>query len=242
MGKFNLGSALEGAAYGVLNELLAGFRDSDGYATQSRYEVVLHAPTGRRGNQNLLNIFSQVMQEDTKQGVARRAGLRCSQISIPSRTMQTVEDVNIYGPVRQIAQGVTYADLSATFQCSSDLRERKFFETWQRLAYNPQTWAMQYYDSYTGSLDIYQLDNNDRRRYGVRLVECYPKVIGEQTLDYGAPSTLQTVQVTFSYRYYKSLADEANLPKPLGDRVRDVIGDTVERQILSIIPKVLSKL
>ena len=72
MGKFNLGSALEGAAYGVLNELLAGFRDSDGYATQSRYEVVLHAPTGRRGNQNLLNIFSQVMQEDTKQGVARR--------------------------------------------------------------------------------------------------------------------------------------------------------------------------
>ena len=242
MPDFDLGRALEGAAYGVLNELLAGFRDSDGYATQSRYEVVLHAPTGRRGNQTLLNIFSQVMQEDTKQGVARRAGLRCSQISIPSRTMQTVEDVNIYGPVRQIAQGVTYADLSATFQCSSDLRERKFFETWQRLAYNPQTWAMQYYDSYTGSLDIYQLDNNDRRRYGVRLVECYPKVIGEQALDYGAPSTLQTVQVTFSYRYYKSLADEANLPKPLGDRVRDVIGDTVERQILSKIPKVLSKL
>ena len=125
---------------------------------------------------------------------------------------------------------------------SSDLKEKRLFETWQRLTYNPQTWAMQYYDSYTGSLDIYQLDNNDRRRYGVRLVECYPKVIGEQTLDYGAPSTLQTVQVTFSYRYYKSLADEANLPKPLGDRVRDVIGDTVERQILSKIPKVLSKL
>ena len=242
MGKFNLGSALEGAAYGVLNELLAGFRDSDGYATQSRYEVVLHAPTGRRGNQNLLNIFSQVMQEDTKQGVARITGLRCSQISMPGRTMETTPDTNIYGPVRQIAQGVTYADLSATFQCSSDLRERKFFETWQRLAYNPQTWAMQYYDSYTGSLDIYQLDNNDRRRYGVRLVECYPKVIGDQSLDYGSVNTLQTVQVSFAYRYYKSLADEANLPKPLGDRVRDVIGDTVERQILSKIPKVLSKL
>ena len=161
---------------------------------------------------------------------------------MPGITMETTPDTNIYGPVRQIAQGVTYADLSATFQCSSDLRERKFFETWQRLAYNPQTWAMQYYDSYTGSLDIYQLDNNDRRRYGVRLVECYPKVIGDQSLDYGSVNTLQTVQVSFAYRYYKSLADEANLPKPLGDRVRDVIGDTVERQILSKIPKVLSKL
>ena len=50
------------------------------------------------------------------------------------------------------------------------------------------------------------------------------------------------MQVTFAYRYWKSLADEANLPKPLGDRVRDVLGDTVERQILSRIPKVLSKL
>ena len=242
MAKFDLGSALEGTAYGVLNELLAEFRDDDGYATQSRYEVVLHAPTGERGNQNLMNIFSKVMQEDTKSGVARRSGLRCSQISIPGRTMETVPDTNIYGPPRQIAQGVTYADLSATFQCSSDLRERKFFETWQRLAYNPQTWAMQYYDSYTGSLDIFQLDNNDRRRYGVRLIECYPKAIGEQALDYGAPSTLQTVQVSFAYRYYKSLADEAHIPKPLGDRIRDVIGDSVERQILSQIPKVLSKL
>ena len=227
MAKFDLGSALEGTAYGVLNELLAEFRDDDGYATQSRYEVVLHAPTGERGNQNLMNIFSKVMQENTKQGVA---------------TMETAPDTNIYGPPRQIAQGVTYADLSATFQCSSDLRERKFFETWQRLAYNPQTWAMQYYDSYTGSLDIYQLDNNDRRRYGVRLIECYPKAIGEQALDYGASSTLQTVQVSFAYRYYQSLADEADLPKPLGDRIRDVIGDSVERQILSKIPKVLSKL
>ena len=242
MGKFDLGSALEGTAYGVLNELLAGFRDDDGYATQSRYEVVLHAPTGRRGNQNLLNIFSQVMQEDTKQGVARRAGLRCSQISIPSRTMQTVEDVNIYGPVRQIAQGVTYADLNATFQLSQDLKERKLFETWQRCAYNPQTWAMEYYDSYTGSIDIYQLDTNDRRRYGVRLVECFPKSVQPSLLDYGTPNSLQTMQVTFAYRYWKSLADEANLPKPLGDRVRDVLGDTVERQILSKIPKVLSKL
>ena len=61
-------------------------------------------------------------------------------------------------------------------------------------------------------------------------------------LDYGTPNSLQTMQVTFAYRYWKSLADEANLPKPLGDRVRDVLGDTVERQILSRIPKVLSKL
>ena len=242
MPDFDLGRALEGAAYGVLNEVLADFRTDDGFAIQSRYEVVLHPPTGSKGNQNLLNIFSTVMRQNTQDGTARQTGLRCSQIVIPGRDIETVQDVNIYGPVREIAQGVVYGDLNATFQLSQDLKERKLFETWQRCAYNPQTWAMQYYDSYTGSIDIYQLDTNDRRRYGVRLVECFPKSVQPSLLDYGTPNSLQTMQVTFAYRYWKSLADEANLPKPLGDRVRDVLGDTVERQILSKIPKVLSKL
>ena len=155
--------------------------------------------------------------------------------------VETVQDVNIYGPVREIATGVTYANLTATFQCSTDLRERQLFETWQRLSYNPQTWAMQYYDQYTGSLDIYQLDTKNLRKYGVRLVECFPKTVAAQTLS-AEQGTLQTVQVTFAYRYWKSLADEADLPKPLGDRVRDVLGNVVERQILSNIPKVLNKL
>ena len=34
----------------------------------------------------------------------------------------------------------------------------KVFETWQRLAYNPQTFAMGYYDDYVGTIQIYQLD------------------------------------------------------------------------------------
>ena len=121
-------------------------------------------------------------------------------------------------------------------------KEKQFFETWQRLCYNPQTWAMQYYDSYVGSMDIYQLDKNNRRRYGVKLVECFPKNISSIGLDYAANDTLSIMPVTWSYRYWKSLVDEADLPKPLGDRVRDVLGNTVERQIISQIPKVLSRL
>ena len=240
----NLGKMLEGPAYGILNEIMAEFRSADGFARPTRFEIMVYPPTGKAGKPagNLSNIFASVMGDNTKDGTTKKTGLMCQSIEFPGRNLDTAPDENIYGPTREIVQGYSYAEVTGVFRCSSDMREKKFFETWQRLAYNPQTWAMQYYDSYTGSLDIYQLDNNDRRRYGVRLVECYPKVIGDQSLDYGSVNTLQTVQVSFAYRYYKSLADEANLPKPLGDRVRDVIGDTVERQILSKIPKVLSKL
>ena len=66
------------------------------------------------------------MRQNTGDGTARQTGLRCSQIVIPGRDIETVQDVNIYGPVREIAQGVVYGDLNATFHLSQDLKERKF--------------------------------------------------------------------------------------------------------------------
>ena len=43
------------------------------------------------------------------------------------------------------------------------------------------------------------------------------------------------------YRYWKNLTDEGDLPKPLLDRIQNVLGDQVERQLLNRIPKVLNK-
>ena len=122
------------------------------------------------------------------------------------------------------------------------MKEKMFFETWQRLAYNPQTWAVQYYNDYSGSIKIFQLDETDRQRYGIELVECFPKTIAAQALDYSTVTAIQTVSVTFSYRYWKALKDEAELPNPLGERMTDAVLNTVESKITSAIPKVLQKL
>ena len=168
--------------------------------------------------------------------------MRCQSFSFPGRNLDTAPDENIYGPTREIVQGYSYADVTAVFQCSSDMKEKRFFETWQRLAYNPQTWAMQYYNDYSGSIQLFQLDETDRQRYGVELVECFPKTIEAQTVDYSTVNAIQTVSVTFSYRYWKDLIDEADLPRPLGDRIADSVLNTVESKITSMIPKVLRKL
>ena len=160
MPKFNLGKLLEGSAYGVMNEILAEFRSDDGFAKPSRYEVVLLPPQGTRAKPKgaLSNIFSKVMEENTGEGTTRKTGLLCESISFPGRTMDTTEDTNIFGPIRSVVTGYSYGDVAATFQCSSDMKEKLFFETWQRLSYNPQTWTMGYYDDYVGGLQIYQLD------------------------------------------------------------------------------------
>ena len=241
---FNLGRRLEGTAYGVLNEVLSGFHSKDGFARANRYEVMLNAPTGEKGTgkADLQNIFSKVMQAAKGDGTVRKTGLRCESISFPGRNLDTSPDTNIYGPTREIVSGFSFAEISATFVCSSDMREKLFFETWQRLAFDPQTWALGYYDDYVGAVDIHQLDEQDNKRYGVQLMEAFPKTIAEQSLGYGQNDTLHKINVSFSYRYWKNLTDEADLPKSLQSRITDVLIDSVERNVRAQIPKVLSRL
>jgi len=154
------GPLLEGTAYGVLNEILSQFRSGDGYARPSRYEILIQPPNGfsGEGRSELKNIWALIMGQNVADSTVRRTSLRCSQISFPGRTLDSQEDRNIYGPVRQIVQGFSFAEMQAQFQLSTDLREKTFFETWQRLAYNPQTFDVGYYNSYVGGIQIYQLD------------------------------------------------------------------------------------
>ena len=160
------GNSVSGPAFGVLNELLGVVRGTDGIARSTRYEALFLPPSGARGTRNApTNAMSSQMANLTGSNTAREVSLKCEQISMPGRRIDTEPDNNIYGPVREIAQGWSYADITAQFQLSSDLRERKFFETWNRLAYNPDTWNMGYYDDYTGTIQIFQLDEQDNRRY-----------------------------------------------------------------------------
>ena len=216
------GNAASGPAFGLLNEVLSEFRSRDGIARPARYEVVIGSPprlaTDNRG--------------------ARNVSLKCESISFPGRNIDTTTDTNIYGPTREIATGFSFADIDATFQMSSDHKEKKFFETWQRISFDPVTWAMGYYDDYVGTIQIYQLDEQNERRYGVELIECFPKTIAAQTFDYSAVNQQQKVSVTFSYRYWKNLTDEARLPKSLADSLTTLARNTVERQIRSQIPAV----
>ena len=235
--KWGLGSFVEAAAFAGLNEVFATFRGDDGFAKPCRYEAYFFPPVGKSRTNNM----SQAMATMVGDGTARKTALRCQSFEFPGRNLDTAGDTNIYGPVREIVQGFSFADTTAVFQCSSDMKEKRFFETWQRLAYNPQTWAMQYYNDYVGSIKIFQLDETDRQRYGVELVEAFPKTIASQSLDYST-NAIQTVSVTFTYRYWKDLKDEADLPKPLTDRIADAVLNTVESKITSAIPKVLQKL
>ena len=243
MSLFNTNGLTDALAYGTLSEILGLGNSTDGMSRKNRYEVTLYPPTGSRGSRgSTTNVFSKIMGDLLGDGTVRATGLRCESISMPGRNMDSTPDSNIYGPEREIVTGYSFGDINAVFQCSSDMREKKYWETWQRLTYNPKTFDIGYYNDYVGTVDIHTLDEQERRRYGVRLVEAWPKTIGAQSLGYADNNTYQTVDITIAYRYWVNLTDESSEPRSMGSRIAERAVNTVTRRITSQIPSVIRRL
>ena len=244
MSRFNFSNVLGGAVFGSLNAFLGHNASRDGYAKANRYEVIILLPSGvtngdfQGAGESAMsnNVLSKLSGE-----TARRISFRCDSISIPARSLRTQVNGNIYGPTHQIVQGQVFAPVEASFYCGSDLAERYFFEEWQKVSYNPDTYNINYYKEYVGAVEIYTLNEMDERTYGIRLEEAFPKTVEAIPLSHGSNNTLNKVNVSFAYRYWRNIATEpqkANLESTL----QDILKDAVIRQVQTQIPAVLRRL
>ena len=225
---------LEGTAFGVLNDVLSAFRSNEGYALPSRYEIVINAPAKIGGGQQE-NIFANKERSSD----SRTISLRAESVILPGRTLTTSTDSNIYGPDREIVEGVTFADeISIDFQASSGLNERVFFENWQRQAFNEQTFNIGYYRNYIGSMEVYLLDQQDRRRYGLRMEEVFPKTITASNLNYQAATEILKTNVQFTFRKWTNL-DTNQTGNNVSNRIFNTVIRSVERNISRNLPRVL---
>ena len=239
-----LANFLEGTAYGVLNDILGHLNSGDGYATPNRFEVVLPWPAkvATANSGGFSYIFESFYTSLGRSSDNRSISLRCESVSLPGRTLNTLDDTNIYGPVRQIVDGVTYAeDITMMFQSSSGLAERAFFEDWQRQAFNDVNWNVKYHKSYVSTIEIYLLDRKDKRRYGIKLFDAFPKTISAIDLNYASNNEIIKTPVTFSFRYWETTDKNRQSGGLLNDVFETVI-NSVSRNISRNIPRVLRNL
>ena len=233
----NLAKFLEAGAFGVLNDILSSFHSDEGYAIPNRFEVLILSPPKRGGG-----ITTNAYAGSERGSDARAVSLRCESVQLPGRNLNTLTDTNIYGPTREIVNGVTYAeDITMTFQASSGLNERVFFEEWQKQAFDENSWNVGYYNDYVSEVQIYLLDRKDQRRYGLRLLEAFPKTIEATELNQGSNNELIKTSVNFSFRYWETL-DANRISRPLGDLIASNLIDTVQRSINANLPRILTKL
>ena len=192
-----LASFVEPKAATKLSDFVAEYNTNSSYALPSQYEVMITSP-------------------DINPRLNRKVGLRCESIDLPGRSLNTSTDANMYGIAPEIVDGITFGGtLSMTFQSSADLEERIFFESWQERAWNRKTWNVGYYKDYVEEMQIYILDRNGNRRYGIQMFECFPKEIGPSSLSYGSGSEIIKIPITMQYKYWETL--DTNRQIPIGD-------------------------
>ena len=233
----SLAKFLEGTAFGVLNDILSGFHSEDGYAIPNRFEVII-TPPPKLGGGMVTNPF----HGSERGSDARAVSLRCESITMPGRNLNTTTDSNIYGPTREVVDGVTYAeDITMMFQSSSGLAERAFFEDWQRNAFNEGNWNVNYHKHYVSTIEIYLLDKKDNRRYGIKLFDAFPRTIGAIDLNYASNNEMIKTPVTFSFRYWET-ADTNRQSGGLLNDIFETAINSVSRNISRNIPRVLRNL
>ena len=217
-------------AYSDLEKAITSFRwDENGYAVPNRFEVLIFSPVARS-------------LHGAKTDESRKVSLRCESINLPGRNLNTLTDSNTYGPTREIVDGVTYAeDITMTFLASSELDERRFFEEWQEQAFNEHTWNIKYYEDYVSTVEIYLLDKKDKRRYGIRLVEAFPKTINATELNQATNNVIIKTSVSFSFRYWQSLRVDEQAQSLISEEF-DILANTVQRNINHNFPTTLARL
>ena len=192
----------------TMGRFQAMVNEAEGFARKARFYVNFNLPNGVSGETDEIQGFStttqlRAMNQDQNK---RRVQAFCSEIAMPARE-GAQKEIRHNGPVRKFVYDHTYSDITATFYTDKFMRERSFFEMWQKAAFSNSTHNFNYYNDYVAPLDIFALgsfasrDERDDITYGVRLFECYPKTISDVSFSHDA-NAIQTFTVTFSYRYW----------------------------------------
>ena len=196
----------------TMGRFQAMVNEAEGFQRKARFYVEFALPRGSLDQtvtttipdeQNGFSIPELIASVNTPQ-TKRRVQAFCSAISMPSREA-VQKEIRHNGPTRKFVYNYTTPEITATFYTDKFMRERTFFEMWQKAAFSNLTHNINYYNDYVSPVDIMALGNYASRQerddvtYAVRLLDCYPKTISDVSFSHET-NAVQTFEVTFSFR------------------------------------------
>jgi len=213
----------------TINRFIAEINQGEGVARPTRYLVVIQPPQKLLTNEYDDNYFTGTSNNNDMESATmkRNVGMMCNKVTLPNRDVNTT-DHRVYGPARQMPYAYSYSgQIECSFYGDKFLRQRTFFENWQKKIFSNVTHHMDFYDNYVGTMDIYQLgsfsaeQDRDRTTYAVRLYEVYPQTVGSIDYSYGATDSAVNVPITLNFRTWKNLTidqiDGATVGQAFGD-------------------------
>ena len=208
----------------LINQMLQYIMQGEGLARTGRFYASFRLPVGSEGPLSGLYAGGEEKRgfatEEINRQIQGKDGKRvnafCRSITMPDRTMTTSPIVTGPGAPRHFVTDHTYGDLTATFYADKYLRERQYFELWQKSAFNSISNNYEFYDNYVSDIDLFNLGQfansagssedpaaRDDVTHGVKLYDCYPTSIGAPALSYDNNNIIEFT-VTFKYRYWQN--------------------------------------
>ena len=205
---------------------------AEGYARPARFAVRIFPPgkltelaglktnkttaPGQSGGATALHPDAAAMHSLWTE-IGQQINIHCDSISMPGHDLNS-QTVQYFGPERKQVNSHAYSGtINATFYADKYLRERHFFEMWQKMCISNITHKAGYYDDYIGKLQIFQLGsldgagNRDVPTYGIEATEVYPEQVA--SIDYSYKSSNQLTKVTIQFQYkqwYNMTTDSVN--------------------------------
>ena len=217
----------------TIGRFRAAMASAEGYARPSRFAIRLFPPSIL--GPTLATRNSTVEREGTKfepahdfdeptrgnnlnsisQSLGRQVNIHCDTVSLPGVDLQTQEIQYGSEPGMNMVTSHGFAgNIVATFYADKYLRERQFFEHWQKLAVDTTSHKANYYDNYTGKMHIYQLgadttESRDMPTYAIEAIDVYPEKIGNIDYGYSLGNQITKITIEFSYKQWFNMGLES---------------------------------
>jgi hypothetical protein len=217
----------------TIGRFRAAMASAEGYARPSRFAIRLFPPSILANAIQTQN--STVEREGTKfvpshdfheepirgshlnslnNTIGKQVMIHCDTVTFPGVDLQTQEIQYGSAPGMNMVTSHGFAgNIVATFYADKYLRERSFFEQWQKLAVDTISHKANYYDNYVGKMHMYQLGadttvDRDMPTYAVEAIDVYPEKIGTMDVGYSLTNQIQKITIEFSYRQWFNMGLE----------------------------------
>ena len=222
----------------TIGRFRAAMNSAEGFARPSRFAVRIFPPsslnqmiksqnavTNREGvtydnemyggeGQVKFNASGRHLNQLT-QTIGRQVNIMCDTVTMPGVDLQTQQVQYGSEPERnQVTSHGFAGNITATFYADKYLRERQFFELWQKHAVNTISHKANYYDNYIGKMHIYQLGadsekDRDMPTYAIEAVDVYPEKIAAVDYSYASTNQVQKITIEFSYKQWFNMGQES---------------------------------
>ena len=222
----------------TIGRFRAAMNSAEGFARPSRFAVRIFPPSSlnetiRNANattnadgvtydNEMYNGSGQVaglvgggVMNQLTQSIGRQVNIMCDTVTMPGVDLQTQQVQYGSEPERnQVTSHGFAGNIVATFYADKYLRERQFFEMWQKLAVNTISHKANYYDNYVGKMHIYQLGadsevDRDMPTYAIEAVDVYPEKIAAVDYSYASTNQVQKITIEFSYKQWFNMGQES---------------------------------